>query len=44
MKTSSVVNLYLPSDNAIIKTNAVYFDNRAEVDKLQHNTNPGMIY
>ena len=29
------MNLYLPSDNAAIKINAVYFDNRAEAGKLQ---------
>ena len=44
MKTSSFMNLYLASDNAAIKINAVYFENRAEADKLQHNRNPGMIY
>ena len=37
------MNLYLPNDNAVIKINAIYFDNRAETDKLQHNKNPGMI-
>ena len=38
------MNLYLPSDNAIIKIITIYFDNRAEAEKLQHKTNPGMIY
>ena len=39
------MNLCLPSDNAGSKvTLAVYFGNRAETDRLQHNTNPGMIY
>ena len=35
------MNLYLPSDNAVIKINTVCFDNRAEAEKLQHKTNPG---
>ena len=38
------MNLHLPSDNAVIKINTVYFDNRDEAEKLQHKTNPGMIY
>ena len=38
------MNLYLPSDNTVNKINAVYFDNRAEADKLQDNTNSRMIY
>ena len=38
------MNLYLPSDNTVNKINAVYFDNRAETDKLQDNTNSRMIY
>ena len=29
----------LASDNTLNKINAVYFDNRAEADTLQHNTN-----
>ena len=33
------MNLYLSSDNAVVKINAVYFDNRTEAEKLQHNTN-----
>ena len=32
MKTNSAMNLYLARDNAVIKINAVYFDNRAEAD------------
>ena len=38
------MNLYLSIDNAVIKINTVYFDKRAEAEKLQRNTNPRMIY
>ena len=34
------MNLCLPSDNAVIKINTVYFDTRAEAEKLQHKANP----
>ena len=38
------MDLYLPSDNAVIKITAVYFDNRPEAETLRVNTNSGMTY